>query len=80
MKRRTVSMQTLIEITNEQGELVEAEWLHRAERVHRQLRPALPPEYEARLRRVFAAGASGHTAIYTPTHASSLNTCVSSMF
>lgn len=32
-------------------------WLHRAERLHRTLRPALPAAYEAYLRRMFAEGA-----------------------
>lgn len=31
-------------------------WLVRAERVHRQLRPQLPPDYAAKMARVYAGG------------------------
>ena len=47
----------VIAVTDDAGELREPAWLARAESVHRQLRPQLPPEYEARLQVVFAAGA-----------------------
>ncbi|MGC2519052.1 MAG: GNAT family N-acetyltransferase [Burkholderiales bacterium] len=47
----------IIEITDESGAIVAPEWLKRAEPVHRQLRTTLPPEYEAKMRRVFAGGA-----------------------
>jgi GNAT superfamily N-acetyltransferase len=46
----------IVEVTDERGELARPEWLRRAEGVHRQLRPHLPPEYEAKMRRVFAGG------------------------
>ena len=47
----------VIAVTDDAGELREPAWLARAESVHRQLRPQLPPEYEARLQVIFAAGA-----------------------
>ena len=47
----------IVEVTDERGELARPDWLRRAEGVHRQLRPHLPPEYEAKMRRVFAGGA-----------------------
>lgn len=46
----------IIEITGPSGDVVEAGWLARAEAVHRQLRPQLPPGYEAKMRKVFAEG------------------------
>jgi GNAT superfamily N-acetyltransferase len=47
----------VIAVTDYSGKVIEAEWLLRAERVHRQLRPLLPAEYAARLAEVFANGA-----------------------
>ena len=47
----------VIAVTDDAGELREPAWLARAESVHRQLRPQLPPEYAARLQVIFAAGA-----------------------
>ena len=47
----------VIAVTDDAGELREPAWLARAESVHRQLRPQLPPEYEARLQVIFADGA-----------------------
>lgn len=46
----------IVEVTDERGGLARPEWLRRAEAVHRQLRPQMPPEYEAKMRRVFAGG------------------------
>jgi GNAT superfamily N-acetyltransferase len=46
----------IIEVTDALGGLARPEWLRRAEGVHRQLRPQMPPEYEAKMRRVFAGG------------------------
>ena len=46
----------LKEITSATGELVEPHWLSRAEVVHRQLRPQLPPDYVGKMKRVFASG------------------------
>jgi GNAT superfamily N-acetyltransferase len=47
----------IIAITDDRGGVVEADWLVRAEPVHRQLRPQLPADYAARLHEIFAAGA-----------------------
>ncbi|MCF8149539.1 MAG: GNAT family N-acetyltransferase [Burkholderiaceae bacterium] len=47
----------ILDVTGSDGSVREAEWLHRAEPVHRQLRTGLPADYCARLREVFAAGA-----------------------
>lgn len=46
----------IIELTDSEGGLPGAEWLTRAERVHRQLRPQLMADYAAELGRVFAGG------------------------
>ena len=45
----------MIEITDARGALIDAPWLERAERVHRQLR-ALPDDYPGKMQRVFAGG------------------------
>lgn len=47
---------SLIEINDAAGAVVKADWLVRAEAVHRQLRSALPDDYAAKMRRVFAGG------------------------
>jgi len=47
----------LIDVTDDGGGIVEAEWLTRAEAVHRQLRTSLPTDYAGRLAQVFANGA-----------------------
>jgi len=47
----------VVAVTDDAGNLREPAWLTRAEPVHRQLRPQLPPEYEARLQVIFGAGA-----------------------
>ena len=49
-------MTELVEVTDRQGLVVFPEWLPRAEAVHRQLRPRLPPDYLAKMQRVFAGG------------------------
>lgn len=46
----------LIEINDAAGAVVQPEWLARAERVHRELRPQMPADYAAKMRRVFAGG------------------------
>ncbi|MDP1660154.1 MAG: GNAT family N-acetyltransferase [Methylotenera sp.] len=47
----------LIEVTDNGGNIIELDWLIKAELVHRQLRPLLPADYVARMRQVFANGA-----------------------
>ncbi|MGP0060377.1 MAG: N-acetyltransferase family protein, partial [Beijerinckiaceae bacterium] len=46
----------IVQITVACGEVVEPVWLARAETVHRQLRPQLPADYAAKMRKVFAGG------------------------
>jgi GNAT superfamily N-acetyltransferase len=53
----------VVPITNAVLEVVEQEWLTRAEAVHRQLRPHLPAAYAPRMREVFAAGAEMAVAV-----------------
>jgi hypothetical protein len=72
----------VIRITDDARRVLAAEWLARAERVHRQLRPSLPPDYVARMQQIFASGGEmcvavdGHTVVgvavfrsYENTHA-----------
>ena len=47
----------VVAVTDDAGALVEPNWLERAEVVHRQLRPQLPPAYVARMAAIFAGGA-----------------------
>ena len=44
----------IVDIFKEGGQIVGAEWLARAELVHRQLRPNLPVDYTAKMIRVLA--------------------------
>jgi GNAT superfamily N-acetyltransferase len=46
----------VIEITDAHGAIVRADWLGRAEAVHRELRTALPADYRTKMQRVFAGG------------------------
>jgi GNAT superfamily N-acetyltransferase len=46
----------ILNVTDRAGAVVEPEWLLRAQAVHRQLRPQLPADYDAKMRRVFAGG------------------------
>jgi ribosomal protein S18 acetylase RimI-like enzyme len=46
----------IVEVTDRAGELVQPELMVAAEAVHRQLRPQMPPDYSAKMRRVFAGG------------------------
>jgi len=46
----------IIRITDDNRQVVEPEWLQRAERVHRQLRPQLPPDYVGKMHAVFGSG------------------------
>jgi hypothetical protein len=54
----------IIEITNEAGQVVEALWLARAERVHRELRPQIPEPYAQSMERVFDGGGRMMVAVY----------------
>lgn len=47
----------IVAVTDDHGRVTATDWLARAERVHRQLRPGLEPDYAAHLGRVFADGA-----------------------
>jgi len=42
----------IVEVFSEGGQIAGFEWLARAERIHRQLRPHLPAEYPEKMRRV----------------------------
>jgi GNAT superfamily N-acetyltransferase len=46
----------LIDVTDNDGRMVESRLLARAESVHRQLRTKLPADYAAKMQRVFAGG------------------------
>jgi GNAT superfamily N-acetyltransferase len=50
-------------VTDDLGTLVGADWLPRAEAVHRQLRPQLERDYPAQMRALFAAGARMAVAV-----------------
>lgn len=47
----------IVDINDASGNVVAADWLTRAEPVHRQLRPQLPEDYAGKMHRVFAGGA-----------------------
>ena len=47
----------IVALTDEAGAVADAVWLARAEAVHRQLRPQLPPDYVGRMGEVLAKGA-----------------------
>jgi GNAT superfamily N-acetyltransferase len=53
----------VVDITDAEGRIVESEWLARAERVHRELRPHLPDDYIGKMQRVFAGGARMSVAV-----------------
>ena len=46
----------IVKITTVGGNIIEPDWLARAESVHRQLRPHLPAEYVERMKEIFATG------------------------
>jgi GNAT superfamily N-acetyltransferase len=46
----------IVRITDDKRRLIEPEWLARAEPVHRQLRPQMPPDYMGKMLAVFASG------------------------
>ena len=49
-------MMRIIDITDAKGQIVEPGWLDKARRVHLQLRPNLPADYAAKMRRIFSGG------------------------
>ena len=53
----------IVEITNMKGDIMSPEWLSKSEKVHRQLRPALPSDYVAKMRRVFLGGGGMSIAV-----------------
>jgi GNAT superfamily N-acetyltransferase len=53
----------IIKITATGGLIVEAEWLARAESVHRQLRPHLPTDYAKRMAEIFSTGVEMWVAV-----------------
>jgi GNAT superfamily N-acetyltransferase len=57
LRRNDALLMKLIELVNDTGAIIEPEWFKRAEGVHRQLRPALPDDYAAKMSRVYANGA-----------------------
>ena len=50
-------------VSNDKGEVTDANLLAAAEGVHRQLRPSLPQDYVGRMREVFAGGAEMAVAV-----------------
>jgi len=46
----------IVRVTDDNGRLIDPEWLDRAEAVHRQLRPHLPDDYAGKMRAIFASG------------------------
>ena len=53
----------VVAVTNEKGEITNADLLAAAESVHRQLRPHLPDNYVGRMKEVFAGGAEMAVAV-----------------
>jgi len=54
----------IVQITGNSGDILEEEWLAKAEQVHRQLRPQLPADYLDKMRRVFAKGGEMCVAVF----------------
>ena len=46
----------IVQVTGSRREIVDEQWLAKAEQVHRQLRPQLPPGYLEKMKRIFAEG------------------------
>lgn len=53
----------IVPVTNAVLDVIEHEWLIRAEAVHRQLRPHLPADYVRRMKEVFIGGAEMAVAV-----------------
>ena len=70
----------IIDVNDPSGAVREPNWLARAERVHRQLRPTLPADYPGKMGRVFAGGArmcvaaEGEAVVGVAVHRVSENT------
>jgi hypothetical protein len=47
----------IVQVTGRDRQILEPQWLARAETVHRQLRPQLPDNYPAKMEQVFRGGA-----------------------
>ena len=54
----------IVQVTDVGREVAEPQWLSAAERVHRQLRPQLPADYPAKMRRVFRDGGEMCLAVH----------------
>ncbi|MFL6581195.1 MAG: GNAT family N-acetyltransferase [Burkholderiales bacterium] len=52
-----------MQITGNSRQILEEEWLAKAEQVHRQLRPQLPADYAEKMGRVFVKGAEMCVAV-----------------
>ena len=61
----TTATVRIVDITNGAGDVVARDELSNAESVHRQLRPHMPADYQAVMRRVFAGG--GRMSVATRT-------------
>jgi GNAT superfamily N-acetyltransferase len=46
----------IVQITDDRHQVIEPDWLARAEQVHRQLRPQVPADYSAQMRKIFQGG------------------------
>jgi GNAT superfamily N-acetyltransferase len=53
----------IVPVTGAGCEVIEPEWLARAESVHRELRPHMPVDYSTTMRRIFADGAEMCVAV-----------------
>jgi GNAT superfamily N-acetyltransferase len=53
----------VVAVSNEKGEVTDAQLLAAAEAVHRQLRPHLPADYAGRMKQVLAGGAEMAVAV-----------------
>ena len=70
----------VLQVTGPAREVLAPEWLARAERVHRMLRPQMPADYAAKMAKVFAGGgemcvcAEGETVLGVAVYRSFENT------
>ena len=58
-----MTISSIIDITDDTGHCPEPRWLAVSEAVHRQLRPDLPRDYVATMRRIFAQGGRMSVAV-----------------